>query len=347
MADENKIVYLPQLKHYDTKIKKYIGDADAAVEQKVTALAGKAVQSVEVTGADETTAFSATIAGTKLTLDTTVLDGALDNLNELINDKTIVKSVEATGATASIANNKLTINVPTPEQYSLPKATVTTLGGVYGLVEDVIPDSDIVYGAVKSAPNAGMYVNDLHDINYAMFDGATLNKIDDGEQALVATKTNAANLTQEIADRKAADELKADKATVEALTTTVNGKANAADVYAKTETYSQAEVDNKVAAALTSAIVPKGSTAFASLPTPAKANLGFMYNVTDAFTTTDSFVEGAGKVYAAGANVYVVDAGSGAYKFDVFMGFVDLTPYQLKADMPAAATDADIDAMFA
>lgn len=323
MADENKIVYLPQLKHYDTKIKKYIGDADAAVEQKVTALAGKAVQSVEVTGADETTAISATIAGTKLTLDTTVLDGALNNLNELINDKTIVKSVEATGATASIANNKLTINVPTPEQYTLPEASEMTLGGVYCAVND----GDGVgvlgnIGTVMSVKDEGLRLTGIYNkaITRDMLSTDVQNTLTDAAYA---------------------------KNTADAAMNGLTAKANAADVYVKTETYSQTEVDNKVAAALTSAIVPKGSTAFASLPTPAKANLGFMYNVTDAFTTTDSFVEGAGKVYAAGANVYVVDAGSGAYKFDVFMGFVDLTPYQLKADMPAAATDADIDAMFA
>lgn len=103
-------------------------------------------------------------------------------------------------------------------------------------------------------------------------------------------------------------------------------------------------------AALTSAIVPKGTVTYANLPTPAKANLGYMYNVSDAFTADARFVEGAGKKYAAGANVYVVAVttdGSTEYKFDVFMGFVDLSGYQTKADMPGAATNEDIDAMFA
>lgn len=127
-------------------------------------------------------------------------------------------------------------------------------------------------------------------------------------------------------------------------------EGNVANVYKKTETYSKTEVDNKVSAALTSAIVPKGTVAYASLPTPAKANLGYMYNISDAFTTDARFVEGAGKIYAAGANVYVVAVTSGdstEYKYDVFMGFVDLSGYQTKADMPTAATDADIDALFA
>ena len=126
-------------------------------------------------------------------------------------------------------------------------------------------------------------------------------------------------------------------------------EGNVADVCKKTETYSKTEVDDKVSAALTSAIVPKGTVAYADLPTPAKANLGDMYNVSDAFTTDARFVDGASKEYAAGANVYVVAVTAGSsteYKFDVFMGFVDLSGYQAKADIPDAATNEDIDAMF-
>lgn len=126
-----------------------------------------------------------------------------------------------------------------------------------------------------------------------------------------------------------------------------NLEANVENVYKKTETYSKTEVDNKVSAALTSAIVPKGTVTYANLPTPAKANLGYMYNVSDAFTTDARFVDGASKKYNAGANVYVVavtTGGSTEYKFDVFMGFVDLSGYQ---NMPGTATNEDIDAMFA
>lgn len=338
MADENKIVYLPQLKHYDTKIKKYIGDADAKVEAKITELSGKAVQSVEMTGVG-----SAEITGTKLTInvpDTTDTTTALDNrIKAIEGDKTIVKSVEATGATASIADNKLTITVPTPEKYTLPAAENNVLGGVYATVS-VEPMADTAIGTVISYKGSGLLLTSIADkkITAAMLEQDVQDNLQRAKDAKTLATTNQTNLTKEIADRKAADET---------LTTEVGKKANSADVYKKTETYNQTEIDNKVAAALTSAIVPKGSVAFAKLPTPAKANLGFMYNVTDAFTTTASFVEGAGKAYAAGANVYVVDAGEGAYKFDVFMGFVDLSPYQLKADMPTAATDADIDAMFA
>ena len=57
---------------------------------------------------------------------------------------------------------------------------------------------------------------------------------------------------------------------------------------------------------------------------------GWVYNVTDAFTTTAAFVEGTGHAYGAGTNVVCVDAGSGSYKWDVLAGTIDLT--ELTAD---------------
>jgi hypothetical protein len=88
-------------------------------------------------------------------------------------------------------------------------------------------------------------------------------------------------------------------------------------------------IGNKFSA-LTGAYIPKGSLAFASLPaTPTSSMLGYVYNVTDAFTTDSRFVEGAGIDYPAGSNVVVIDAdttgSSPDYKFDVLAGFVDLS----------------------
>lgn len=88
--------------------------------------------------------------------------------------------------------------------------------------------------------------------------------------------------------------------------------------------YTKTEVDGKIS----SVYKPAGSVAFANLPTLSASVLGNVYNVTDAFTTTSDFVEGAGKSYPAGTNVVVIDAGSSTYKFDVMSGFVDLSGYQ-------------------
>lgn len=66
--------------------------------------------------------------------------------------------------------------------------------------------------------------------------------------------------------------------------------------------------------ALGGAYVAKGSKAFAELPSTRTADMvGYVYNVTDEFTTTADFVEGAGKKYPAGTNVVIVDASTTSY----------------------------------
>lgn len=102
--------------------------------------------------------------------------------------------------------------------------------------------------------------------------------------------------------------------------------------------------------ALPSAIVPKGSKAFAGLAPAtdlAAANVGFMWNITDAFTTTADFAEGAGHSIPAGANVYVANVGTAetpSYKYDIFQGMYDLSGYALKSEMSITdGTGADAD----
>ena len=107
-----------------------------------------------------------------------------------------------------------------------------------------------------------------------------------------------------------------------------------------------AELLGKIAA-IPSAIVPKGSKAFAGLA-PATdlvaGCLGWMWNITDAFTTTADFAEGAGHSIPAGANVYVANTGTAAepvYKYDIFQGMYDLSGYALKSEMAIEAVDGD------
>lgn len=90
------------------------------------------------------------------------------------------------------------------------------------------------------------------------------------------------------------------------------------------------QVRAAISSAITGVYTPKGSIAFKSLPTAAAGNKGWVYNVTNAFTTTAAFVEGAGHSYGAGTNVVCVDAGSGSYKWDVLASTIDLT--ELTAD---------------
>lgn len=109
----------------------------------------------------------------------------------------------------------------------------------------------------------------------------------------------------------------------EALAAVLAGKADAATTlagYGITDAYTKEELNAKISAVYK----PAGSVTFADLPALAENVLGNVYNVTNAFTTTDSFVEGAGNKYPKGTNVVVIKSGE-VYKFDVLAGFVDLS----------------------
>ena len=178
----------------------------------------------------------------------------------------------------------------------------------------------------------------------------------------LATKINGKANTADLGDLATLDEV-AESNLASELATKINGKANTADLGAlatkstveKTDlsaglqasidaadaaapqatTYTKTEVDNLVAANISSAYKAAGSSAFASLPTPAASLLGNVYNVTDGFTPTSAnFVDYvAGSSFPAGTNVVVVEATPAAgetpatYKFDVLQGWVDLSNY--------------------
>ena len=100
-------------------------------------------------------------------------------------------------------------------------------------------------------------------------------------------------------------------------------------------------INNKISSTYKAA----GSVAFASLPALLSANEGKVYNITDSFTTTSDFVEGAGSTYPAGTNVVIINTSGSTYKYDVLAGFVDLSAYQLSSEL-VAITNAEIDALF-
>ena len=111
----------------------------------------------------------------------------------------------------------------------------------------------------------------------------------------------------------------------DALAAVLEGKADKAttlDGYGITNAYTKDEINAKISAVYK----PAGAVAFAELPSLSESILGNVYNVTDAFTTTANFVEGAGNKYPKGTNVVVVKVGD-AYKYDVLAGFVDLSGY--------------------
>lgn len=65
-----------------------------------------------------------------------------------------------------------------------------------------------------------------------------------------------------------------------------------------------------------------GSFTFANIPAANADHIGLVYNITDAFTTTADFVEGAGIDCAAGTDVAVIKTGSDpdVYKYNIYAG---------------------------
>ncbi len=109
----------------------------------------------------------------------------------------------------------------------------------------------------------------------------------------------------------------------------------------------ESSIDEKISAAVAGALQPAGSIAFASLPTLAKANCNKIYNITDAFTTTSDFVEGAGKSYPAGTNVAIINTGSSAspvYKYDTYTGTFDFSGFVTKKTSAVAGNFGYFDA---
>lgn len=176
--------------------------------------------------------------------------------------------------------------------YTLPKATATGLGGV-----TVGGNIDVSDGAISVA-----------DATTSKKGVVQLSSATNGTSNTKAATESAVKAAYDLANSK------------QSPATSLSG-------YGITDAYTKTEIDSKIS----SVYKPAGSAAFASLPTPAASNLGNVYNVTDAFTTTDSFVEGAGSKYPTGTNVVIVKVGT-TYKFDVLSGFVDLSAYALTDD---------------
>lgn len=96
--------------------------------------------------------------------------------------------------------------------------------------------------------------------------------------------------------------------------------------YGITDAYTKTEVDNAIGEVQAGALKPGGTLAASGIASSLliAGNLGKVYNISEDFTTDANFVEGSGKVYPAGTNIYVVDTDTTgetpAYKFDVLSG---------------------------
>lgn len=89
--------------------------------------------------------------------------------------------------------------------------------------------------------------------------------------------------------------------------------------------------NEKISDALMSIYTLAGPITFSQLPPLTKEYLGFVHEITEDFTTTSDFIEGAGKTFPKGTNVSVCNAGTKTnpiYKYDASIG--DLSAFQTK-----------------
>ena len=229
--------------------------------------------------------------------------------NILINEKVFLKDsdgkLDLVGFADAVAGAQLTKGEDGNLKWVKPDTTTveglstaveslkTTVGDAEsGLVKDVNDLKTTVGGA-----DSGL-VKDVADLKTSVADNTTNIAKNAGDIA-----TNAGNIT------KNANEIAA-------------VKKDLADNYD-----TSAEVDQKIAAKISSTYKAAGSVAFAALPTLTAAIEGNVYNISDEFTTTDDFVEAAGTKYPAGTNIVCIKVGE-AYKWDVLAGFVDLSAYE-------------------
>jgi len=157
----------------------------------------------------------------------------------------------------------------------------------------------------------------------------TLTQLQSGlETVLNKVKNKGYALSADLGDLAALDEV-AESNLASALASKINNKADEATTaagYGITDVYTKTETDNKIAESAASVNKPGGSLTAQQIASSllVAGNLGKVYNVTENFTTTADFVEGAGKALPAGTNIHVIDAdttgSSPSYKFDVFAG---------------------------
>ena len=158
-------------------------------------------------------------------------------------------------------------------------------------------------------------------------------------------------LNTQLTMERLTEQLKQNFAKKSDLPTKVSDLTNDSDF--QTGTQVQTAINAKIA----SAYKPAGSKTAAELTNAllVAANEGFVYNMSEGFTTTADFLEGTGKTFPAGTDVAVVVATpadnsdpdnpvAATYKFNVMAGFVDTSGLMDKVSSANAGNLVGMDA---
>lgn len=212
----------------------------------------------------------------------------------------------------------------TDTQYQLVKVNNTTfklqskpLNGSWSDVGDPIT---VVYTLTTGTTNGTVKFNGT-DVAVAGLKSAAY------QESTAFDSAGAAAAAQSAAEERAdtiVNEAKIDLiGTGNATSTTIKGAVQESNTY----------TDNQIAAKIGAVYKPVGSVKFSELPLElTKAELGNVYNVTDAFEADARFVTvEAGENYPAGTNVAVIEENE-SYYFDALSGVIDLSNYYTKTE---------------
>lgn len=207
---------------------------------------------------------------------------------------------------------------------------------------------DLLSKKVDKVDGKGLSTND-----YTTAEKTKLSGIETGANKTVVDTTLTSTGTNPVQGKVIYTELgkKADTTTVNTELGKKVDKITGKDLSTNdfTDAY-KTKLDNAASKSdISSVYKPKGTVEFAGLPITREAlrevEVGSVYNVSDAFTTSSTFLEGTGKTYPAGTNVVCIQVDN-IKMWDVLSGFVDLSSYQKEADL-VAITNTEIDTILA
>lgn len=215
--------------------------------------------------------------------------------------------------------------------YTLPVATDTVLGGVKignGLSADANGVASTDIQTIKVNGIAQTIANNEVDLDVPT---ATSDLTNDGDGT-----SNFA--TESYVDNALGDYLELAGGT---MAGNIDMGGNAVTGLGTPMNASDAATKDYVDSVAVGALKPSGSIAFASLPGLSANVVNNLYNITDAFTTTADFVEGAGVSYPAGTNVAIINVGteqSPTYKYDAMTGTIDTSSFATKTEVNGLIT---------
>ena len=242
----------------------------------------------------------------------TDLDTLSDRVAEIIaegGEPNVIESVKVNGTALPISNKAVDVTVPTK-------------------TSDLVNDGD---GESNFATE-----------EYVAENGGKIDVIKvNGTAQTITQKAVDIPVPTKVSDLTNDSNFQNDEDVADAIDTAL---ANGNDPY-----QTKSDVDAEIASQIGGAYKPQGTIPFASLPSPSASVEHYVYDISDSFTTTADFKEGAGHVHPAGTNVACIEVSTGVFKWDCMSGFIDTSAFWVNVagenNSLIAATVAEIQAI--